>query len=184
MPLHRGESPPHLRGSRAEAGEGEAAARGGLMYVTGPKARAAVMGIVNVTPDSFSDGNQFFDPAAAVERMLALEAAGADMLDVGGQSTRPFADVIEGADEAARVVPVIAAAREAGVRVRCRCLQSVCVLARADTCVCVQTGYTLRTPGADFCGHVPGECGAGGGGGRGGYDQRRVGGAVGCADGA
>ena len=143
VPLHRGESPPHLRGSRAEAGEGEAAARGGLMYVTGPKARAAVMGIVNVTPDSFSDGNQFFDPAAAVERMLALEAAGADILDIGGQSTRPFADVIEGGDEAARVVPVIAAAREAGVRVRCsRCSRMhlrthVCMYVCVYVCVCV-----------------------------------------------
>ena len=51
------------------------------------------MGILNVTPDSFSDGNKFFDAAAAVGRMLALEAAGADVIDVGGQSTRPNAEV-------------------------------------------------------------------------------------------
>ena len=136
VPLPRGAAPPHLRGSGAEEGEGEgeAAEQGGLMYVTGPKARAAVMGIVNVTPDSFSDGNRFFDPAAAVERMLALEAAGAEILDIGGQSTRPFADVIEGGDEAARVVPVIAAAREAGVRVRCL---SISISIYLSTYICI-----------------------------------------------
>ncbi len=69
-----------------------------------------------MTPDSFSDGNKFFDPAAAVGRILALEAAGADVIDIGGQSTRPNAEVIEAELELNRVVPVIEAARKAGVR--------------------------------------------------------------------
>jgi dihydropteroate synthase len=71
--------------------------------------RTSVMGIVNVTPDSFSDGGRFFDPAAAVAHGLRLAAEGADILDVGGESTRPYADPISPAEEAARVVPVIEA---------------------------------------------------------------------------
>lgn|GEM_PF-137786 len=71
--------------------------------------RAHIMGIVNVTPDSFSDGGRFFDAAAAVEHGLALVEEGADLLDVGGESTRPGADPVDARDEAARVVPVIEA---------------------------------------------------------------------------
>lgn len=76
----------------------------------------AVMGIVNVTPDSFSDAGRFFDPAAAVAHGLALEADGASILDVGGESTRPGADPVEGDEESRRVVPVIEALVAAGVR--------------------------------------------------------------------
>jgi dihydropteroate synthase len=75
-----------------------------------------VMGIVNVTPDSFSDAGRYFDPAAAVEHGLALEAEGATILDVGGESTRPGADPVEGDEESRRVVPVIEALVAAGVR--------------------------------------------------------------------
>ena len=50
------------------------------------------MGILNVTPDSFSDGGQFLDADAAVERGLALAAAGADIIDIGGESTRPYSE--------------------------------------------------------------------------------------------
>lgn len=75
-----------------------------------------VMGIVNVTPDSFSDAGRYFDPSAAVEHGLALEAEGAAILDVGGESTRPGADSVEGDEEARRVVPVIEALIAAGVR--------------------------------------------------------------------
>jgi dihydropteroate synthase len=76
------------------------------------------MGIVNVTPDSFSDGGRFLDPAAAVDHGLALAAAGADILDVGGESTRPGAEPVAAADELARVVPVVRRlAAEAGVPV-------------------------------------------------------------------
>jgi dihydropteroate synthase len=69
--------------------------------------RPLVMGIVNVTPDSFSDGGWFFDPSAAVDHALALVAEGADLLDVGGESTRPGADPVSEADELARVLPVV-----------------------------------------------------------------------------
>ena len=74
-----------------------------------------VMGIVNVTPDSFSDAGRFFDPAAAVEHGLALQAEGATILDVGGESTRPGADPVEADEESRRVVPVIEALVAAGV---------------------------------------------------------------------
>jgi dihydropteroate synthase len=70
--------------------------------------RPAVMGIVNVTPDSFSDGGRFLDPDAAVAHGLTLVAAGADVLDVGGESTRPGAEPVAEAEERARVLPVVA----------------------------------------------------------------------------
>jgi len=66
-----------------------------------------LMGIVNVTPDSFSDGGQFLDPARAIEQCQRLAAEGADLLDVGGESTRPGAAAIEEEVEIRRVVPVI-----------------------------------------------------------------------------
>ncbi len=66
-----------------------------------------VFGIVNVTPDSFSDGGQFLDPARGVDRALQLAAEGAEILDIGGESTRPGAIPVSEADEIRRVVPVI-----------------------------------------------------------------------------
>ena len=71
--------------------------------------RCLVMGILNVTPDSFAERERRADPAAAVDAALAMEADGADIIDVGGESTRPGADTVSEADELARVVPVIAA---------------------------------------------------------------------------
>jgi dihydropteroate synthase len=67
-----------------------------------------VMGIVNVTPDSFSDGGRFFDSTAAVDHALKLVADGADILDVGGESTRPGATPVPLDEELRRVVPVVA----------------------------------------------------------------------------
>lgn len=69
---------------------------------------ALVMGIVNVTPDSFSDGGRFLDPAAAVEHGLRLVSEGADLLDIGGESTRPGAVPVSEAEELRRVLPVLA----------------------------------------------------------------------------
>jgi len=68
---------------------------------------ALVMGIVNVTPDSFSDGGLFIDPAAAVAHGLRLVAQGAEILDVGGESTRPGATSVSESEELKRVIPVI-----------------------------------------------------------------------------
>jgi dihydropteroate synthase len=68
---------------------------------------ALVMGVVNVTPDSFSDGGKYFDTNAAVARALELVAQGAEILDVGGESTRPGAKPVNEAEELRRVIPVI-----------------------------------------------------------------------------
>ena len=72
-------------------------------------ARPRIMGVVNVTPDSFSDGGDTVDPGAAIARGLALLDAGADVLDVGGESTRPGAAPVAPKDEQRRIVPVIRA---------------------------------------------------------------------------
>jgi dihydropteroate synthase len=66
-----------------------------------------IMGIVNVTPDSFSDGGKFFSVDAAVARAVQLAADGADMLDIGGESTRPYSDPVTADEELRRVLPVI-----------------------------------------------------------------------------
>lgn len=79
--------------------------------------RCLVMGIVNVTPDSFSDGGLYDDPAAGVARGLALHRAGADLVDVGGESTRPGARRPTQDEELARVLPVVAGLAEQGVAV-------------------------------------------------------------------
>ena len=68
---------------------------------------ALVMGIVNVTPNSFSDGGKYFSPAKAVAHALKLVAQGADILDIGGESTRPGAEPVSEAEELRRVIPVI-----------------------------------------------------------------------------
>jgi dihydropteroate synthase len=70
--------------------------------------RCAVLGVLNVTPDSFSDGGQFLDRDDAVRHGIALRAAGADLVDVGGESTRPGATRVDTDTECARVLPVIA----------------------------------------------------------------------------
>jgi dihydropteroate synthase len=75
------------------------------------------MGVLNVTPDSFSDGGCFPDTASAVAHGLALHAAGADYVDVGGESTRPGADRVDAAEECRRVVPVVRELAAAGARV-------------------------------------------------------------------
>ncbi len=69
--------------------------------------RPLLMGIVNVTPDSFSDGGLFADSDAAVAHALELARQGADLLDIGGESTRPFAESVDEAEELRRVLPVI-----------------------------------------------------------------------------
>ncbi|MGW2522152.1 dihydropteroate synthase [Streptomyces sp. NPDC001617] len=79
--------------------------------------RCAVMGVVNVTPDSFSDGGRFFDTTAAVKHGLELVAEGADLVDVGGESTRPGATRVDEAEELKRVIPVVRGLASEGVTV-------------------------------------------------------------------
>jgi dihydropteroate synthase len=79
--------------------------------------RTRVMGIVNVTPDSFSDGGRFLDASAAIRHAESLVRDGADLLDVGGESTRPGSDPVSVEEELRRVVPVIREAAHLGVPV-------------------------------------------------------------------
>ncbi|HEU0204390.1 MAG TPA: dihydropteroate synthase [Burkholderiaceae bacterium] len=76
--------------------------------------RPLIMGVVNVTPDSFSDGGRFFAPGAARERALQMLEEGADLLDVGGESTRPGAQDVAATEELRRVVPLIETLAAAG----------------------------------------------------------------------
>ncbi len=69
--------------------------------------RTLLMGVLNVTPDSFSDGGKFLDPRRAVEHALEMERAGADLLDIGGESTRPGSTATPTDTELARVLPVL-----------------------------------------------------------------------------
>lgn len=69
--------------------------------------RTLVMGILNITPDSFSDGGLFLDPGAAIARALAMEKSGADLIDLGGESTRPGSKGVRAEEELRRVLPVL-----------------------------------------------------------------------------
>lgn len=88
------------------------------MLICGPHslslARPLVMGIVNVTPDSFSDGGQHFSAAQAIDHALKLREEGADILDIGGESTRPGAAAVSIGEELDRVLPVLEGLRECG----------------------------------------------------------------------
>ncbi|HEY7814416.1 MAG TPA: dihydropteroate synthase [Nakamurella sp.] len=85
------------------------------MSAADPPGRAVIMGVVNVTADSFSDGGRYLDADAAVARGRALVAAGADIVDIGGESTRPGAHRVTAEVEAARVIPVVSALVANGV---------------------------------------------------------------------
>src|SRR6266568_1805115 len=69
--------------------------------------RTLIMGVLNVTPDSFSDGGQFLDPARATEHAMAIQFAGADLVDIGGESTRPGSDEVPASEELDRILPVL-----------------------------------------------------------------------------
>lgn len=90
------------------------------------------MGIVNVTPDSFSDGGQHPDAAGAVRHGLALLADGADLLDVGGESTRPGAERVSESEELRRVLPVVQALVAAGAAVSVDTMRASCASAAVD----------------------------------------------------
>jgi dihydropteroate synthase len=78
--------------------------------------RCLVMGILNVTPDSFSDGGRFMDPSVASDRAIQLAAEGADIIDIGGESTRPGALPVEADEQIRRIVPAVREMRRRGVK--------------------------------------------------------------------
>lgn len=100
--------------------------------------RGWIMGVLNVTPDSFSDGGRFLDSRLAVEHGLRMVADGADVLDVGGESTRPGAEPVDLAEELRRVVPVIAT-----LRTRTSALISVDTMKPEVACAALDAGADI-----------------------------------------
>lgn len=113
-------------------------------------ARPAVMGIINVTPDSFSDGGRFVSPASAIDHGLTLVEAGADLLDVGGESTRPGADPVSVAEERERVVPVVAGLAATGVPVSIDTTKAGVAAAALDAGATVVNDVSAGTVDADL----------------------------------
>jgi dihydropteroate synthase len=99
--------------------------------------RPVIVGVLNVTPDSFSDGGKFVDVDAAVAHAVSLRAAGADFIDVGGESTRPGADRLDPKAERKRVVPVLKALLERNIPVSIDTMNSSTARAAADAGVLV-----------------------------------------------
>jgi dihydropteroate synthase len=115
--------------------------------------RPVVMGILNVTPDSFSDGNRYSSVDAALERAARIEEEGAAIIDVGGESTRPGAAAVDEAVEIARVVPVIegiAAASNIAISIDSSKPKVMAAAIAAGACI-VNDVYALRAPGARAC---------------------------------
>ena len=112
-------------------------------------ARPLIVGIVNVTPDSFSDGGRFVSTQAAIEHGLRLAQNGADLLDIGGESTRPGAEPVAVEEEKHRVVPVIEALAQAGHVVSIDTRKPEVMQAALDAgAVMVNDVMALRVPGA------------------------------------
>jgi dihydropteroate synthase len=99
--------------------------------------RCLVMGVLNVTPDSFSDGGMFLDADAAIAHGLAMVAEGADLVDVGGESTRPGAQRIDASEEERRVLPVVRALVAGGVPVSIDSMRASIVAAAVDAGACL-----------------------------------------------
>lgn len=111
--------------------------------------RPLVMGIVNVTPDSFSDGDQHFQTDQAIAHARLLVQQGADMLDIGGESTRPGADPVSVHEELRRVLPVIEALREANVPLSVDTFKPEVMRAVLDAGAdMINDVYGFRQPGA------------------------------------
>jgi dihydropteroate synthase len=107
------------------------------------------MGIVNVTPDSFSDGGRFLDPARAIEHGLRLHGEGADLVDVGGESTRPGAEPVDAAEELRRVIPVVEALAKQGVAVCVDTMKPEVMRGAIEAgCAVVNDVNGFRAPGA------------------------------------
>ncbi len=112
--------------------------------------KTAIMGVLNVTPDSFSDGGQYLDSRAAVARARTMAAQGADIIDVGGESTRPGANPVSADEECARVVPVIQAlVREMDIPVSVDTSKPEVITAAVEAGAClVNDVRALQEPGA------------------------------------
>jgi dihydropteroate synthase len=111
--------------------------------------RPLVMGIVNVTPDSFSDAGRFFDPGRAIEHANGLIGKGADLIDVGGESTRPGAAPVDEAEELRRVLPVLRSLRDCPVPVAVDTMKpGVMHAAIEEGASMVNDVNALRAPGA------------------------------------
>jgi dihydropteroate synthase len=99
--------------------------------------RCLVMGVLNVTPDSFSDGGEFLDADAAIAHGLAMVADGADLVDVGGESTRPGAQRVDAQQEQQRVLPVVRALAAEGVAVSIDTMRASTASAAVDVGACL-----------------------------------------------
>lgn len=111
--------------------------------------RPLVMGVVNVTPDSFSDGGQFYDRAKAIEHARRLVDEGADILDVGGESTRPGSLPVDAQEELRRILPVLDAMAGGPVPVSVDTSKPEVMRAAVDAgAVMINDIYALRLPGA------------------------------------
>ncbi len=111
--------------------------------------RPRIMGVVNVTPDSFSDGGKFFEPQDAIARAHRLIEEGADLVDIGGESTRPGAKGIDAQEELRRVLPVLRSLRDSAVPVAIDTVKpEVMQAAIAEGVSVVNDGSALRGPGA------------------------------------
>lgn len=99
--------------------------------------RTTVMGVLNVTSDSFSDGGRYLDVESAVAHGLALHREGADLIDVGGESTRPGAERVSGDEEQSRVLPVVSRLVEAGVLVSIDTMRAETAVAAVQAGACI-----------------------------------------------
>lgn len=114
-----------------------------------PLDRALIMGVLNVTPDSFSDGGRFFDPARALEHANRMIAEGADILDIGGESSRPGAAPVGAKEELRRVMPVLEKLADLQVPVSVDTSKPEVMRAViAAGAAMINDIFALRTPGA------------------------------------
>jgi dihydropteroate synthase len=118
--------------------------------------RTLVMGVVNVTPDSFSDGGSYLATGAAVAHGLALREEGADVVDVGGESTRPGADRVEATEELRRVLPVVRELVAAGVVVSIDTMRSEVAAAAIEAGVAIVNDVSGGLADPDMAGVVAG----------------------------
>ena len=114
--------------------------------------RTLIMGVVNVTPDSFSDGGEFLDPELAIAHGLELIAEGADVIDVGGESTRPGAVRPTTEVELRRVLPVVAALAQGGALVSIDTMRSVVAAAAIEAGAGASTTSPVAGPSPSCCG--------------------------------